>query len=334
MKKQILAVCDTEAEYTRRFCNYVSKKTEYPFEVAAFTSREKLRQFCGEEDVDILLISESAYDLSLREVTKGEIVILSNEEGKEQKEQSVYKYQSCETVLKEVMGFYTGKNPESTANRVRNGNLQIIGLFTPVHRCLQTTFAMTLGEVLAKQYKVLYLNFESFSGLERRLNREFMADMSDLIYYISNAREALFYKLKSITETVQRMDYIPPAFSYMDINRVTLQQWILLFQELERLTSYDYLILDLSDNIQGLFDILRMCRKVFTMVREDDMARWKLYQYEKLLERTDYQDVWKKTRQCRLPLIRNISFDMQQLTYGELADYVKKLVKEELYGEP
>lgn len=117
---------------------------------------------------------------------------MSNEEGKEQKEQSVYKYQSCETVLKEVMGFYTGKNPESTANRVRNGNLQIIGLFTPVHRCLQTTFAMTLGEVLAKQYKVLYLNFESFSGLERRLNREFMADMSDLIYYISNARKLCF----------------------------------------------------------------------------------------------------------------------------------------------
>ena len=332
MKKQILAVCDSEAEYTRRFCNYVSKKTEYPFEVAAFTSREKLQKFCEEEDVDILLISESAYDLSLKKFIKGEIIVLRNEKGTEQKEQSVYRYQSCETILKEVMSSYSGKNPEGM-DRERNGNLQMIGLFTPVHRCMQTTFAMTLGEILAKQYKVLYLNFESFSGLEKRLNREFMTDMSDLIYYISNAREALFYKLKSITETIQRMDYIRPAFSYMDLNRVTLQQWILLFRELEKLTSYDYLILDLSDNIQGLFDILRMCKKVFTMVREDDMARSKLYQYERLLERTDFQDVWKKTRQCRLPLIRNISFDMQQLTYGDLADYVRKLIKEEFDGE-
>ena len=81
MKKQILAVCDSEAEYTRRFCNYVSKKTEYPFEVAAFTSREKLQKFCEEEDVDILLISESAYDLSLKKFIKGEIIVLRNEKG-------------------------------------------------------------------------------------------------------------------------------------------------------------------------------------------------------------------------------------------------------------
>ena len=45
LKKKILAVCDAEAEYTRRFCEYVGKKKDYPFEAAAFGSVEKLRQF-------------------------------------------------------------------------------------------------------------------------------------------------------------------------------------------------------------------------------------------------------------------------------------------------
>jgi len=331
LKKQILAVCDREGEYTRRFCHYVSKKTEYPFEVAAFTSPEKLRKFCQEEDVDILLIEESAYDLSLRELIKGEIVLLSNEAKGGEEEQSVYKYQPCETVLREAMRYYAGKEPVAAIDVARGGRLKLVGLFTPVHRSLQTMFAMTLGEVLAKNHRVLYLNFESFSGLEKRLNREFMTDMSDLIYYISNAREALFYKLKGMIETMQRLDYIPPAFSYMDLARIEPEQWKELFRELERLTDYEYLILDLSDNIQGLFEILRMCERVFTMVREDESARCKLYQYEQLLERADFGDVLKKTRRCKLPLIRNISPDIQQLTYGELAEHVRKIVKEEFY---
>ena len=48
-EKQILAVCDPETEYTRRFCDYIGKKGEYPFEAAAFTSIERLEKFCEEE---------------------------------------------------------------------------------------------------------------------------------------------------------------------------------------------------------------------------------------------------------------------------------------------
>lgn len=333
MRKKMLAVCDTEAEYTRRFCDYVSKKGGYPFEVAAFTSKEKLCRFCEEENVDILLVSESVYDLSLKEIVKGDVILLSDEENREEGAEHIYKYQPCETVLREVMCYYAKRRPEALLEAARYGRMRMIGLYTPVHRCMQTTFAVTLGEILAKEHKVLYLNFESFSGLEKRLDREFMTDMSDLIYYVSNAREALFYKLKGMVETIQNLDYIPPVFSYMDLGRILPEQWFAMLKELEKLTDYEYLILDLSDSMQGLFDILRMCEKVFTLVREDDAALSKLYQYEKLLERADYADVLEKTSRYKLPLIRNVPFDISQLTYGELADYVRKLVKEEFYGK-
>ena len=335
MKKKILAVCDHEAEYTRRFCEYVSRKKDYPFEAAAFTSAEKLRQFCQDEEVELLLISENAYELSLKEIVKGDVIVLSEEEREEEGRNSIYKYQPCENILREVMCYCAeGEYASSSLGLLEyadRGRLHLIGLYTPIHRCMQTTFAITLGEILAKKHKVLYLNFESFSGLERRLQREFMTDMSDLIYYMTNAKEAFFYKLKGMTQTFQQLDYIPPVFSFMDLARITEQQWISMFREIERLTSYEYLILDLSAHMQGLFEILRMCEKVFTIVREDDMALSKLQQYEKLLERTEYEDVIRKTKRYKLPLIRNVPYNLLELTHCDLADYVRKLIKEEFY---
>jgi len=332
LKKKLFALCDPEAEYTRRFCDYISRKTEYPFEVAAFTSVEKLKQFCAETKVDVLLISESVYDIALKELTGGEIFVLREGEDVDT-DSSIYKYQPCDAVLREVM-CYCVENGMEQMTKSRQGSLgvKLIGLYTPVHRCMQTTFAVTLGEILAREHKVLYLNFESFSGWEKRLERDFSMDMSDLLYYMSNAREALVYKLQGMTHTLQKLDYIPPFFSYMDLARITPEQWRLLFLELERITAYEYIILDLSETMQGLFELLRMCTKVFTLFREDEGALAKLYQYETLLEKCDYSDVLEKSRRYKLPYIKNIPYDLQQLTYGELADYIREIVDEEIYG--
>lgn len=335
MKKKILALCDREMEYAERFCAYIAAKKEYPFETAVFTSAEKLNRFCEKENVEVLLISENIYDGKLSELVKGKVIVLREEEaGADTYESSIYKYQSCEKVLQEMMGCCAGwgLSGASFARGAGKDRVQMIGLYTPVHRCMQTGFAVTLGEILAKEHRVLYLNFESFSGLEKRLNREFMSDMSDLIYYVTNAREALVYKLQAMTEKLQNLDYIPPVFSCIDLARITKEQWFLFFEEIERLTDYEYIILDLSENVQGLFEILRSCSKVFTLFREDASALAKMYQYERLLIRSDYEDVLEKSRRYKLPFIKNVSFDPLKLTYGELADYIRRIVKEELYG--
>lgn len=333
MKKKILALCDKDAEYTRRFCEYASGKKEYPFEAAAFTSAEKLKQFCQKEEIEVLLISERMADEELEQMVKGEVIILREEEAGGGHGSSIYKYQPCEKVLREMMSFCAGRGMEADvyAERGQKDELQMIGLFTPVHRCMQTTFAVALGEILAKDHKVLYLNFESFSGLEKKLGQEYMTDLSDLLYYASNAREVLVYKLQGMIQKIQNLDYIPPVFSCMDLARITKEQWFLLFGEIGRLTDYEYIILDLSEQIQGLFDILRSCCKVFTLYREDAAALAKMYHYERLLIRTDYEDILEKSKKCSLPFIRNVSFDPLNLTYGELADYVRRIIKEELY---
>ena len=61
---------------------------------------------------------------------------------------------------------------------------EILGVFSPLGRCLKTSFALTLGQILAKDKAVLYLNMEEYSGFEELLGKGFAHNLSDLLYYV------------------------------------------------------------------------------------------------------------------------------------------------------
>ena len=92
--------------------------------------------------------------------------------------------------------------------------------------------------------------------------------------------------------------------------------------------EYEYIILDLSESIQGLFDILRTCTRVYTITTKDKAGKCKIMQYEHLLETQKYQDVMEKTVHTKAERIGRIPGDLEQLTKGELAELVRSLVRD------
>ena len=97
-----------------------------------------------------------------------------------------------------------------------------------------------------------------------------------------------------------------------------------MFRRLARLGNYEYVVLDLSESMQGLFDILRMCEKVFTLTLNDKVAQCKIQQYEQMLALQEYGDVVEKTRKCTMPRLRRLPEEMMQYTRGEMADFVRR----------
>lgn len=125
----------------------------------------------------------------------------------------------------------------------------MIGIYSPVGRCLKTSFAFVLGQLLSKKHKVLYLNLESYSGLGKLLEKNFTTDLGELIYYLQNSKESFGCRMGGMIEQAAGLDILPPFDSYLDLISVSGQEWIHLLQEIERNSTYEYLILDLSDNI-------------------------------------------------------------------------------------
>ena len=91
--------------------------------------------------------------------------------------------------------------------------------------------------------------------------------------------------------------------------------------------------MDLSDCVMDLWEILKHCDRVYTITRNDSIAAAKIEQYEKVLESMQQQSVLTKTRKWELPLFKKLPLRFEELTYGDLAGYIRKEVFPDLFGE-
>lgn len=328
----VLAVCDSETSYAYQLADYFMNKKGFPFQVQLFTSTETLEDYLKKQPVSVALISEKDYMEELKHLPIENLMIL--EEGRKdvcEDISKIYKYQSSEKIAKELLDWIVTQGILGRA--IEDGKeLKVIGIYSPVGKCLKTSFAFVLGQLLSKKHKVLYLNMETYSGLGKMLQKEFTTDLSELIYYLQNSKEKFIYRMGSMIEQAGGVDILPPFDSFLDFVSVSKEEWIQLIQEIEKRSDYEYLILDLSDAVQGLFDILRLCDVVYTLSREDGFSMAKIKQYEEVLKKSNYEDIWKKTKNYTFPIIKNLPTGLLQLTFTELAEFAKECIEEDLYG--
>lgn len=337
MKQKIMAVCDLEEAYAFRMAEFITQKASLPYALHLFTGTKELGNFMEKNDISILLIGESAaVQLEVRPEIPNIFVLWEGGEKHDTEYQYIDKYQKPEEVLREVAEHMTELKGWDEAQTVKGieQRLKLIGIYSPVRRCLQTSFALTMGQLLAREHKTLYLNFECYSGFDRMLHREFQADMMDVLYYFKCAREKLSVRLPSMVQNINGLDFIPPGQSGFDMQRITGEQWLELLRAVEEISGYEYLILDLTDGMNGLFELLSHCYKIYTITKDDGFAMAKISQYEQILQMNELDEIADKTVKCRFPLFEKLPSDLNLMTHGELAGYVKAIIREDLYEKP
>jgi hypothetical protein len=308
------------------------KRKELPYEVCAFFSVEKMLSSMDHENTAVLVIAESEYCGRIAEAGFRQVLVLNESDQYLGDIRSVSKYQSMECIFEVIMKMCIESSKENgtvlpTAIR-HSSDLKIIGVYTPISRCLQTQVSFTIGEILARKHKVLYMNFENYSGLSQLLNRTFRGSVSDLVYYNDCAREKVSAQIGLMTEEINGLNFLPPMKSFIELQSVQKNQWIELFRTIELVTEYEYLILDLTESTNGLLDVLRECSSVITIIRpECAVSEAKMQQYREILRQKGYEDVYAKTRRWQMPVFRELPANLAELTHGELANYVRKLME-------
>lgn len=324
-----ICICDSEVSYGEHLMEYLRSSEILPCDVYLYTGRESFLREETPSTTRLLLIAESEYSKEISEAGFRDILLL-NESGSYMEEpENMSKYQSVEHICAKVREMCAEQ--DEVVQGIRHaGAMKLIAVYSPVTRCLQTTFAMCMGQLLAERAPALYMNFEAYSGLEILLERTFRGSVSDLLYFNDCAREKLSGQLKLMTEKVGGLDFLPPMESFMQLRAIRPEQWLDLFGTIGKVTEYEYCILDLSEHVEGILEILRQCDIVFTITREDGFAQAKMRQYELLLGSTQYEDIFMKTRKCRLPVFRELPGSILNLTRGDLADCVRKIIEEEM----
>ena len=76
MKKQKIAICDQDAEYTKQLVNYIAAKEKDSFEVTGFSDENLYRK--NNENFDLLLYEETFFQNKTSRIITDEL--LTNDE--------------------------------------------------------------------------------------------------------------------------------------------------------------------------------------------------------------------------------------------------------------
>lgn len=334
MEKRLLVIYDPDPEFVFRLMEFAKTRSVAAagMEVRAVTTEENLRTLCERKPPELLLVSSSVMNEEIHGIG-AEIVVLLLEDQTEDRENlpSVYKYQAPEELLRMTVECIGGKQEKQSVPAAKKG-MEIIGVYSPVARTRKTSFALTLGQILARNRAVLYLNLETFAGFEQLFSEQYERTLSDLLYFGRQKETDLQNKISGIVRSIQNLDYVPPVICPEDLQSVQTEEWLDLFDQLQQQTCYEVLLLDLGEAVQGLTALLESCDRIYMPEKKDPMARAKLDQFFWVLEKLQGKEISKKIRRVAVPFCQNSKSGKEffaDLVWSELGDLVRK----ELSGE-
>lgn len=282
MHQKNFVICDQEADYARNLMQMIGGRKELGFQMHMFQKLEPLKKFAEQKPIQILLIGEEYSQEERLEIPAAERFVLVKAEGRyladEEKELSVDKERAVAKTLRKTRG-------------------SLIGVYSPIHRIGKTKYALELGKELAEKGPVLYLNLEEYAGGEHYFSKEQEQNLGDLLYYSKQETGNLGLRISMMTGQIGNMDYIRPIPVVQDLQAVTAEEWLQLFEQIVEKSIYEVLILDLGDSVNGLFSILEKCDSVHTLSIEEPAAKAKLQQYTENLLRTGHEKILEHTVQ-------------------------------------
>ncbi len=329
MKREILVIYDEDEEYIKSFSEYVNNMSNAAFSVAGFTNLDSLLQFVNERRPSLILVSEK---LLCEEIIELNIqIMLLSDDGRETNKyefSEVWKYQPGDNIIREVSSYIAECDSFNSDGRVfvNNTGVKIIAVYSPVRRCGSTSFAISLGQILSESKKVLYLNFEEFSGLRSIVKGEYMSDISDVMYYYIQGNTNMAMRFKAAIHSLQKMDYIPPMIFTEDIRNIDMNTWCSFIRNIPQWSDYDVIVLDIGPMFQNVFEIMSICDRVYVPYVDDSISRVKLEEFKLYLQSTLYGDNLDKMN----IFVNQFSsskkeFDLMEICYGQYREFVKKI---------
>ncbi len=331
MRKKRIALCDANEKYIFLLEEYFRGIDYLPFVADVYTDYEKYLDCDKKYHYEGALIADELMEGCDAPSGKKSLVLT---EERNTEEGHVYRYQSADAVLQALLEAFFSQEQLQEAESGQGRKCRHIGFYSPVKRCLQTSFALVLGQFLAKRARVLYLNFEGYSGWEEitaqsGLQKE---DMADLLYYFKNIPkefDACFQKARC---KLNEMDYIRPSLSFLDLQQMEDEEWESFLSEIGKCGPYDYILLDFSDVLSGIVTLLKKCDRIYSMQTSEASSVNKRKQYEVLLKELHKEVILENTRWCLLPQFGQLPENPTQLVYSGLADYIRNLMREETEG--
>lgn len=297
MDSKTIVICDREEGYASAFAHYIMKKEELIFQVQTCSDLSHVLAVQEKEEIDYLFIS-GEFSREERKKVKAEkiFVLIGNEKSEpEEGEIAVYKYQSGEKLLSELLRECSHQTQENTTflKVTQKKEQRIIGVYSPVHRIGKTSYALKMGQKMALEKNVLYLNMETYGGHGGHFP-EGGQTLSDVLYYAGQEKSNLGLVLATIVRHRGKLDYVTPIQVSEDIKAVSGEEWLELIRKIMEESIYEVLILDMDEGIRDIYEVLRGCDEIHLLVADDKVSESKVRQFEEELLFLGHEDIRRR----------------------------------------
>lgn len=331
MNKGNLVIYDAEYEFASRLAAFLSSRHDNVFNIYAFTDYSALKEFAQNCHVDILLVSENVLNQNINDLGAGEVVVLSDSDRQNQLcgYKTIEKYQSADGVFREVMEYAMHCNEKSSGINILLQESKVAAVYSPVHRCGKTIFSLTLSHILSSENRVLYLNFEEYSGFRSLFNAEYVGDLSDLVYFYMQNKDILQRKLCAIKKEYCGFDYIPPMMFSNDIRNVPMDVWTSFVNEIKLIGGYDVIVLDLSDMLIDIFEMLDICDVIYMPAAEDFISSAKIDEFYQVLSDRHREEMSGRIRKVYIKgedYIEQSNCDVSKIVTGGFSRYIRNMI--------
>lgn len=337
MNDGLVAIVDSEEEYAVKLADFFKAKSGLGYNVQVFTNIYSYLEFDKNNYTDILIISYTYGNFLSDLLHTGQIYILSENSVDITLSEfvSIYKYQSTDNIIREVMTNYSAASSVNSILSIKNACSKIYSVYSPVKRCGKTTFALAMGCLLSKDESSLYLTLEEYSGLTLYTGTDYSGDLSDLIYFYRQNPYSLDKKLLALSHSLHNLNFIPPIRFSSDFKCMHSSDWLDLFRAIASLGIYKNIILDLSDSSVDVFPLFDLSDIIYFPVLKDSLSMEKINNFKNVIRLLGKDALFEKIREITLPSFelslsdnpKAASDSFYGLLYGSYGSNIWNIVK-------
>lgn len=309
MEKVVIGLYD-KTVYSERFAEYFCNNKNNCIDFRIFTVFDKISEFVKKGRLDVLLLGQEYVDEIKNTKEIGKIIVLSegNYVMEGEKYPVVFKYQSVENIINEVLENIADDEKirleENNKNPVKI-NTELIGVYSSDSVNLALKYGVDLAIKTAKVKKTLLVCLDQLNGLDGALRLEnnmceqffsyegenmtyetsYVRGMSEVIYYLNKKGSKLALKLQSIICHRGGVDCIYSVEDYRDLKYFDIEGVEEFISILSGQMEYETIIFVIGYLNETFIELMQRCDKLYFSAVQDEIDRQRFSSFEKTLMR-------------------------------------------------
>ena len=331
--KRILALLADGTDYVGELASYLNSRSDFIFKSVIFNSINELKKFMKEYSVEMILCNES-FRHEIPSDTEN-VCFLSEDgevmetfETEESRWHRVFKYQSSETIKKDITDYYNRKQ-RKTLEEIQEieARKRIVCVCSPIGGCYSSTFALALAQYYSLGGKTLFISFDPFfeyPGEEKNMAEK---NLTDLMYFIQAGEPGLAGFIGNMAMRRNSLDYLSGVSHWFDIQEISRETMHTLIEFLNSSCDYENIVFDMRIMGGAGIELLAGSKTVYLLKRYGYNASRAVDEWKRQIRFANYSSILEKTRELVIPhdelLEGNYDFDI--LLKGHLGQFIEEL---------